>query len=187
MKSLFDVSGKVAVVTGGSRGIGFMIARGFVENGVKVYIAVAEEGSSRRVRRPSSRSSARASRLQATSRARPALATLAAEIAAREPRSTCSSTTPARTGARRSPSFPMPAWDRVLALEREGRLPPDARTTAAARGRVGAGRPGARHQHRLDRRHPGAAARDLRLLGEQGGRASPDARPRQAPRAAASR
>jgi NAD(P)-dependent dehydrogenase (short-subunit alcohol dehydrogenase family) len=43
MKNLFDVSGKVAVVTGGSRGIGAMIARGFVENGVKTYITARKE------------------------------------------------------------------------------------------------------------------------------------------------
>ena len=37
--SLFNISGKVAVVTGGSRGIGEMITAGFLANGVKVYIS----------------------------------------------------------------------------------------------------------------------------------------------------
>lgn len=39
MTSLFDVSEKTVLVTGGSRGIGAMIARGFVEAGAKVYIS----------------------------------------------------------------------------------------------------------------------------------------------------
>ncbi|MDF1661982.1 MAG: SDR family oxidoreductase [Planctomycetota bacterium] len=39
IEELFSVAGKVALVTGGSRGIGAMIARAYVSNGVKTYIS----------------------------------------------------------------------------------------------------------------------------------------------------
>jgi NAD(P)-dependent dehydrogenase (short-subunit alcohol dehydrogenase family) len=39
MSDLFDISGKTAVVTGGSRGIGMMIARGLLQGGARVIVS----------------------------------------------------------------------------------------------------------------------------------------------------
>ena len=39
MNDLFSLNGRTALVTGGSRGIGRMIAAGFLSQGAKVYIS----------------------------------------------------------------------------------------------------------------------------------------------------
>ena len=39
MQNLFSIAGKTALITGGSRGIGLMIARGYVTAGARVYIS----------------------------------------------------------------------------------------------------------------------------------------------------
>src|SRR5882724_10590808 len=41
--NLFSVAGKTALVTGGSRGIGFMIAEGYLRSGAKVYISARKK------------------------------------------------------------------------------------------------------------------------------------------------
>lgn len=112
---LFSLDGKTALVTGGSRGIGLMIARGYVEAGAKVYISSRNEAVCREVEAELSK--------HGTCIALPAdLSTeaecnrLAAEVGQRESSLDILVNNAGANWGEPYEEFPDSAWDKVLAL-----------------------------------------------------------------------
>jgi len=119
MNSLFDVSGKVVMVTGGSRGIGEMIARGFVEAGAKVYISSRKADVCEQLAAELSRSGeciAIAANLSLESECQ----RLAAEIAAREDHLDVLVNNAGATWGAPMAEYDEAAFERVLALNVKG-------------------------------------------------------------------
>jgi NAD(P)-dependent dehydrogenase (short-subunit alcohol dehydrogenase family) len=115
VKDLFSVEGKRVLVTGGSRGIGLMIARGFVANGAKVYISSRKADVCEEVAAELSK--------QGTCVALPAdLATqaecdrLGAELASREEGLEVLVNNAGANWGAPLEEFPDSAWDKVFAL-----------------------------------------------------------------------
>lgn len=115
MKDLFSVEGKRVLVTGGSRGIGLMIAQGFVANGAKVYVSSRKADVCEEVAAELSK--------QGTCVALPAdLASqaecdrLGAELASREDGLEVLVNNAGANWGAPLEEFPDSAWDKVLAL-----------------------------------------------------------------------
>lgn len=113
MNKLFDIAGKVALVTGGSRGIGEMIAEGYVAAGVRTYISS----------RKADACDATAARLSAAGEcfSVPAdlstaegIATLAETIRSREQRLDILVNNAGATWGERIEDFPEHGWDKVM-------------------------------------------------------------------------
>jgi NAD(P)-dependent dehydrogenase (short-subunit alcohol dehydrogenase family) len=119
MKDLFSIDGKVALVTGGSRGIGLMIARGYVEAGAKVYVASRKPEACQRVAAELSRAGACVA-LPADLATEAGARALADAIAARERAlHVLVNNAGANWGAPLA-EYPDAAWDKVLALNVKG-------------------------------------------------------------------
>jgi len=115
MKDLFSVQGKVAVVTGGSRGIGMMIARGFVENGVKTYITARNEEA---LQATAEELSAHGECIAVPSNISTleGLSAFAADIAARESKLDILINNAGTTWGANIDDFPENGWDKVMDL-----------------------------------------------------------------------
>ena len=115
VEDLFSVEGKVALVTGGSRGIGLMIAEGLVEAGAKVYISSRKaEVCDQEAARLSTKGTCIS--LPGNLGSNDGCIALAAALAEREPRlDVLVNNAGANWGAPMA-EFPDSAWDKVLEL-----------------------------------------------------------------------
>ena len=113
VQNLFDITGKVALVTGGSRGIGEMIAEGFVANGVKTYIsarkAEACDATAARLSTLGECISLPADLSNATG-----IEALANELRDREPQLDILVNNAGATWGEPIETFPESAWDKVM-------------------------------------------------------------------------
>jgi NAD(P)-dependent dehydrogenase (short-subunit alcohol dehydrogenase family) len=115
IEDLFSVAGKVVLVTGGSRGIGEMIARGFVANGARVYISSRKANVCEAIAEELSREGecialpADLSRMDEIER-------VAAEIKAREPKLDVLVNNAGVTWGETVDAFSEKGWDRVMDL-----------------------------------------------------------------------
>jgi NAD(P)-dependent dehydrogenase (short-subunit alcohol dehydrogenase family) len=115
MKNLFSVEGKVALVTGGSRGIGAMIARGYVENGVRTYVASRDAGACEATARELS-AHGECIPLPADLSTSEGVLALARDMAEREPRLDILVNNAGATWGATLAEYPVQAWDKVFNL-----------------------------------------------------------------------
>jgi NAD(P)-dependent dehydrogenase (short-subunit alcohol dehydrogenase family) len=119
LKNLFSLEGKVALVTGGSRGIGLMIARGYVEAGAKVYVSSRKKDVCDEVAAELSKAGTCIS-LPSDFSTQAACDALAAELAAREPALHILVNNAGANWGAPLEEFPDSGWDKVLALNLKG-------------------------------------------------------------------
>jgi NAD(P)-dependent dehydrogenase (short-subunit alcohol dehydrogenase family) len=112
---LFDLSGKTAVVTGGSRGIGLMIARGLLQAGARVYISSRKADACAAAERELTRYG-KIVAIPADLSAEAECVRLAGEVGQREPALHVLVNNAGATWGAPLEEFPAAAWDKVTDL-----------------------------------------------------------------------
>ena len=112
---LFDLTGKVAVVTGGTRGIGLMIARGLLQAGASVYVSSRKPEAGEAAAGELS-AHGRVVSVPANLASEEECARLAAEVGRAEERVHVLVNNAGATWGAPLEEFPASAWDRALDL-----------------------------------------------------------------------
>lgn len=139
---LFDVSGARVLVTGGTGGIGLMIARGFVRAGAEVIVSSRKEASVRAAQEDLGREGVATGIVGDVSTPESARM-LAAEVLSLHPRIDVLVNNAGVTWGSPMEEFPDSAWDRVMHTNVEGvfhltvAMLPGLRAAAAESGRAG--------------------------------------------------
>jgi len=115
VKDLFSIEGKIALVTGGTRGIGLMIARGYVEAGARVYVSSRKASACEEVAAELSKLGTCIAAPADLSSEAEALR-LAGEIAEREPALHILVNNAGTNWGAPLAEYPDAAWDKLLAL-----------------------------------------------------------------------
>jgi NAD(P)-dependent dehydrogenase (short-subunit alcohol dehydrogenase family) len=139
MQDLFNIRGKTALVTGGGRGIGEMIARGYVANGARVYIA-SRDGERTAALAKELSSAGHCVALQADLSTLAGIEALAADLAAREARLDILVNNAGAASMVPLESYDEAAWDQVMDLNAKSvffltqKLLPQLRAAATSEG-----------------------------------------------------
>ncbi len=116
MKDLFTLKNRVALVTGGSRGIGKMIAEGFIAQGAKVYITARKAEACDKTAKELSSGGGQCISLPADISTVEGAKALAKEIMQREPKLDILVNNAGAAWLAPFDEFPEKGWDKVLDL-----------------------------------------------------------------------
>lgn len=113
VQSLFSIAGKTALVTGGSRGIGYMIAEGYLRSGAKVYISARKKEACEKAARSLAEFGPCVA-IPADVATQEGRAKLVEEIAAREPKLDILVNNAGAAWGAAIADFPEDGWDKVV-------------------------------------------------------------------------
>src|SRR5271165_6455150 len=115
-KDLFSLQGRVALITGGSRGIGKMIAAGFIAQGAKVYISARKADACDRTAQELSKDGGTCISIPMNVSSLAGAKALAAAVILKEPKVDILVNNAGAAWGAKFDEFPEEGWDKVLNL-----------------------------------------------------------------------